>query len=219
MTEPESSERTSTTTTTAVPPAGGCLQRAGRMSLEFIGILLLIALPVFLEPHLLFTYLSMTVAVAVMGWAVFTTHRDSPPEASLGKTPALLYLDVVDVILVLAVWLGVTWLVSALGFPDLSDKVGIVALVAGSAPIVRLRRFLFPRTMIPFHPDNLAIRETSVFCAIHALITLLFALTSKVIGAPSWATGFFLTAGALLVLAVWLYMLEFHRRPRLDPGV
>ncbi len=159
---------------------------------------------------------------ALMGWSVYSTHRESPTETLQDlRSPIVGRLDAIDVLIVLVSW-TVFPLIPIPGSDQLSETqyallVGVLS--AGSpAPAVLLRRRFFPSTVIRFHRKNLGLRCGAIFFGLLSLTALAFGFVARLLEKSSFlAWSFFLTAGFLLVFAVWFHMIEFRRRPRESP--
>ena len=166
---------------------------------------------------------------ALMGWAVYQSPRDHPAESLPGfKHPRS--LDAIDVWVFLGTWFAVV-VMTGLGpeLDTLSDsQSGLLEWITAASiykalPVamgaVWLRRRFFPRTVVRFHPNNLALRIASIFCGLASPIALFFGVFARWLERSSLlAWSFFLTAGGLVVLAGWFYRIEFRRRPEQSSG-
>ena len=156
---------------------------------------------------------------ALMGWSVYSTHRESPTETlEESRSPIVERLDAIDVLIVLVAW-TVSPLIPLPVFDQLSEVqyALLVGLLATGPPVpaVLLRRRLFPRTVIRFHRNNLALRCGAIFYGLLSLMALVFGFVARLLEKSSFlAWSFFLTAGGLVGFAVWFHMIEFRRRPR-----
>ena len=164
------------------------------------------------------TFAFFAAVFALMGWSVYSTHRASPTETlAESKSPAVGFLDAIDVLVVLVAWSAVV--IGLRLWVGVSQYTDLALLIAFGSGAVWLRRRLLPGTVVRFHRNNLALRCASVFCGIGSPIALLFGLIAGWLEEPpSLGWSFFLAAAGLMAAAVWLHTIEFRRRPQQSFG-
>ena len=134
---------------------------------------------------------------ALMGWSVYSTHRESPAETlEESRSPTVGRFDAVDVLLVFMAWFASS-LVPESVLETLSEfqNAVLVAIMAlgPPAPAVWLRRRFFPSTVIRFHRDNLALRCGSVFYGLLSLMALVFGFVARWLETSSFLAWSFLS--------------------------
>ena len=155
--------------------------------------------------------------LVLMGWSVYSTHRDGSVETFDSRLSMAQYLDSIDVLIVLVSWIGVS-LVPMPELEQLSDLqygllVGLLAM-GPAAPAVWLRRRLFPRTVIPFHRNNLGLRCGAVFSGLLSLTALVFGFVARGLEAPGFQVwGFFQLTVVLFAVCVGCHWAEARRHP------